>query len=110
MKRVPELRGLNDFRGKAILAMVPRALRALIVEDSRDDADLLIRELTRAGFEVTHRRVDTEDTFREALKETWEAVLCDYTLPSFSAPRALAVLKSLKLDLPFLIVSGAVGE
>ncbi len=86
-------------------------LRVLIVEDSEDDAALLVRELRRGGYTVRTERVETAAAMRAALeRDTWHVVLADYSLPAFSAPAALAVLKDLGLDVPFIIVSGAIGE
>ena len=86
-------------------------LRLLIVEDSVDDALLTVRELTRAGYEVTFERVETAAAMAAALKQhTWDLVLADYSLPQFSGIAALELLKSTGLDIPFLIVSGSIGE
>jgi PAS domain S-box-containing protein len=86
-------------------------LRVLIVEDAEDDADLVLRELRRGGYAPTSLRVETADAMTAALDDQeWDVVLADYSLPSFSAPAALAILKARGLDLPFIIVSGAVGE
>ncbi len=91
--------------------MMGRPLRALIVEDQHQDALLLVRELTRGGFDVTFERVDTADAMAAALtRDTWDLVISDYSLPRFSGPDALALVKSRQLDLPFIIVSGTVGE
>ena len=88
-----------------------QALRVLVIEDSRDDCDLILRELERGGYDISYLRVETADAMRAALREqTWDVVLSDFTLPTFSAPAALAVLKESGLDLPFIIVSGTVGE
>lgn len=82
-------------------------LRVLLVEDSEDDAELLLRELRRGGYEPAAQRVETEAGLRAALREEkWDIVLCDHALPSFSAPAALALLKQTGLDTPFLVVSG----
>lgn len=86
-------------------------LRVLIVEDSEDDALLNLRELRRGGYSVDYVRVDTSTAMKTALDEqTWDIVIADYTLPAFSAPEALKLLQSMKLDLPFIIVSGTIGE
>ncbi|MCC6750569.1 MAG: response regulator [Deltaproteobacteria bacterium] len=88
-----------------------KPLRALIVEDVEKDALLLVRELKRGGYDVTFERVDTADAMGDALaRRTWDVVLSDYSMPTFSAPQALAVVKAHSLDLPFIIVSGTVNE
>ncbi len=88
------------------------ALRVLIVEDSDDDAVLLRRELKRAGFEdLTWAQVQTADDFNATLQaQRWDVVLSDYKLPHFSAPAALDLLKQSGQDIPFIVVSGTVGE
>ena len=89
----------------------PTPLRALIVEDRAADADLILRELKRGGFVTTHERVETADALRAALdKQAWDIVLSDYYLPTFDAPGALAVLQASGYDVPFIVVSGSVGE
>ena len=91
--------------------MTLRPLRVLIVEDVERDAELLLGELKRGGFEVSSERVDTREAMVAALdRQTWDLVLSDYTLPHFSAPAALALVKERALDLPFIIVSATVGE
>lgn len=86
-------------------------LRVLIIEDSEDDTLVLVRELERAGYEPTFKRVDTADTMAAALDEQpWDLVIADYSMPSFSSPAALKLLKEKELDLPFIIVSGTIGE
>ncbi len=88
-----------------------RALAALIVEDVEDDALLLVRVLSRGGFEVRWKRVQTAAEMTEALAaETWDVVISDYGIPGFGAIAALRVLAERSLDLPFIIVSGVIGE
>lgn len=88
-----------------------KRLRALIIEDAVDDADLLLRELRRNGYKVTALRVDTAEAMRESLlNQEWDVILSDYSMPTFSAPAALKLLQDLKIDLPFIIISGTVGE
>jgi PAS domain S-box-containing protein len=90
---------------------VTKPLRALIVEDSERDADLLLQELRRGGFDVTFERVDTAEAMSAALeKQTWDIVFCDYSMPRLDAPSALSLMRGTGLDLPFIIVSGTVGE
>ncbi len=88
-----------------------RQLEALIVDDSPDDAALILRELTRAGYAVEHQRVDTREDMRLALGERrWQIVLCDYAMPSFSALQALSLVHQLGWSGPLLVVSGTIGE
>lgn len=87
-------------------------LRVLIIEDSEDDAELLAIALEQGGYNVIHQRVDTKVGMQIALQESepWHIVLADYSMPQFSAIAALEVLKDQGLDLPFVIVSGKIGE
>ena len=86
-------------------------LRVLIVEDSPADAELMLRELRRGGFAPIHERVDTAEAMRAALaRQMWDVVLSDFYLPSFDAPGALATLQGRGDDVPFIVVSGSVGE
>jgi signal transduction histidine kinase len=88
-----------------------RLLRMLIVEDSEDDTVLLVRELSGHGYVPIVERVETADDMRAALKRrSWDVVVSDYSMPSFSGPAALSVLKESRLDIPFIIVSGTIGE
>lgn len=88
-----------------------RLLRVLLVEDSEDDAMLLLRELRRGGYKPMFERVDTPAAMLNALsRERWELIICDYSMPHFSAPTALKLLQESGLDLPFIIVSATIGE
>jgi len=88
-----------------------KPIRVLIVEDSENDALLLVRELSRAGFEPEFDRVDTSEAMAAALAgQAWDLVISDYSMPHFNGLAALWVLKQSGLDLPFLIVSGNIGE
>jgi two-component system cell cycle sensor histidine kinase/response regulator CckA len=88
-----------------------KSLKVLHIEDRERDAALLIRHLNQAGYEIISHRVDTEHALRNALStQDWEIILCDYSMPKFSALAALGIVKSLKVDLPFIIISGTVGE
>ncbi len=90
---------------------MPIPLRVLIVEDSEDDAVLLSRELRRGGYELTYERVDTAAAMIAALKnQTWDIVFSDHSMPHFSGTEALAILRERGLDLPFIFVSGTIGE
>jgi diguanylate cyclase (GGDEF)-like protein/PAS domain S-box-containing protein len=90
--------------------MAAISLRLLILEDLPDDAELVVHQLRSAGFEPSWRRVDTEADFVAGLGEDLDLVLADYHLPGFDARRALQHLVDRRLDIPFIIVSGAVGE
>jgi len=86
-------------------------LRVLIVEDSADDAKLLLRELKRGGYAVTSERVDTAKDMRAALKKSeWDIVISDHQMPRFDSLAALKLVREQELDLPFIIVSGSIGE
>ena len=86
-------------------------LHLLIVEDSPEDAALIRRELERAGCAAACERVETEAALRQALAQSaWDAVLCDYTLPQFSGKMALQIVRETDADLPFIYVSGTIGE
>ncbi len=86
-------------------------LRALIVDDSERDAALLVRELQKAGFSTMFWRVDTAEGMDHALDQReWDVILCDYVMPSFSGLKALELLRRKGIDLPFIIVSGQIGE
>ncbi|HET6465419.1 MAG TPA: EAL domain-containing protein [Nitrospiria bacterium] len=88
-----------------------RPLRVLIVGDSEDDTEMLLRELRRGSYEPVYERVDTPDAMTAALnRKTWDIVLTDYTMPGFRKFAALTLLKESGLDLPFIIVSDGLGE
>jgi diguanylate cyclase (GGDEF)-like protein/PAS domain S-box-containing protein len=86
-------------------------LRVLCVDDSADDAELNVLALQRHGFSAESMRVDTRENAESALTgQAWDLILCDYSMPKFSAPDMLDLLRSLGTDTPVLIVSGAIGE
>jgi len=86
--------------------------RVLLIEDCSQDAFLTVRQLDRDGLKVEEcERVDSEDRMRAALSSsTWDFILCDYYLPSFDALAALALYKENGLDIPFIVLSGRIGE
>src|SRR3569832_918932 len=86
------------------------AIRALIVEDSEDDALLLVGYLQRANFCLEWQRLDTEAELLKALEQKWDIVFSDYSMPHFSGARALEVVKRHDPDIPFIFVSGTIGE
>src|ERR1700676_5690334 len=86
-------------------------LRVLIVEVDERDAALVLHEFRPCDYEVTYERVETPEAMTAALeRQPWDIVLCDFTLPRFSAPAALSLVKERALDIPFIIVSGTIGE
>ena len=86
-------------------------LSVLLVEDSASDAALVVRQLKRDGFEVAHIRVENAAQMRAALDErAWDIVLSDFNVPGFGAIPALKLLRELQLDIPFIVVSGVIGE
>ncbi len=90
---------------------MPNALRLLLVEDSEADAELLARELKRAGFAVECARVQTAAQVQAALdRGSWDIVVGDNSMPGFSGREALEIVRSRGLDIPFIFVSGTMGE
>jgi len=88
-----------------------KLLRVLIVEDSEDDAKLVLEELKQRGYNPVHRRVETPEEMKAALRQNdWDVVLSDYMMPRFSVPEAMDLIKKAGLDIPFIIVSGNIGE
>ncbi|MES2309860.1 MAG: response regulator [Verrucomicrobiota bacterium] len=85
-------------------------LRVLIVEDSVNDAELVIRELRQSGYQTDWKRVETEDDFTAALELMPDLIISDYTMPQFNGMRAFEILKEKNLPIPFIFVSGTLGE
>ncbi len=89
---------------------MPTSLNLLLLEDSPADAELIIEMLREAGFELTFRRVDSKDAYLRELDQPPDFILSDFSMPQFTAPDALQLMKERGLDLPFIIVSGCMGE
>ena len=90
---------------------MPTALRALLVEDSEDDALLIVRELRRGGYDVNFERVDGREAMLRAIgTQQWDLVVCDYSMPNFSGTDALQLLRESGSQAPFIFVSGTIGE
>ncbi len=88
-----------------------KQLNVLIVEDSLDDALLLVDDLKRGGYDLEYERVDTARDMRAALdRKSWDLVIADYSMPWFSGLSALRILKEKREDVPFIVVSGTIGE
>ena len=86
-------------------------LRVLIVEDVEDDAELLVQELRSKGYDPLYERVDTQKAMLEALdRQEWDIIICDYSMPGFNAISALKLMHKIHNDLPFILVSGTIGE
>ncbi|HVM49779.1 MAG TPA: PAS domain S-box protein [Candidatus Acidoferrum sp.] len=86
-------------------------LQVLIIEDSADDALLLAQELKSGGLEAVCERVETEAALKAALGlRKWDVIICDYSMPELSGPEALAIYRQTGLDVPFISISGCVGE
>jgi len=101
---------MNHHQGEGEVEM-SKPLRALIVEDSEDDALLLVNELQRGDYAPIYERVETAEAMTAALKkQVWDIILSDYSMPHFSAPDSLRLLQQSGLDLPFIVISGTIGE
>ena len=88
-----------------------KPVKILIVEDSEDDAKLALRALRRGGFDPTYRRVQTAVDLEAALaQERWDAVISDFNMPGFTGMDALRIFRSTGLDIPFILISGTIGE
>jgi len=93
------------------LYIVSQALRLLLIEDSEDDALLLLRALRKGGYDMIVERVDTPEGVRGALdRHQWDLVISDYVIPGFGGLEALKLVQEKGLDVPFIIVSGQIGE
>ena len=90
--------------------MDKKPLRVLLAEDNPSDAELILRELGRAGFKPNWHRVDTEESYASKLDPSLDIILSDYAMPQFSGLRALEILRQRQFDIPFIIVSGTIGE
>ena len=92
-------------------AVAERALRVLLIEDSDDDAFLLLRRFRLAGYAVHSRQVCLPDEMYAAIgSETWDLILCDHRMPGFDAMAALKLVQQAGRDIPFIIVSGQIEE
>ena len=86
-------------------------LRALIIEDSEEDCALLLRRLRQGGYDVSHQRVDTAEALQNLLREDeWDCVISDFSMPGFSGISALKIVREKDPDVPFIFVSGTIGE
>jgi len=89
----------------------PPTLRVLIVEDSEDDAELIVRLIRKGGYTVHYERIQAPEQMKNALdNKQWDFIISDYKMPNFSGIKALEILKEYNLDIPFILVSGTIGE
>ena len=92
-------------------AAAPKPLKVLVIEDSEVDALLLVEQLRAGGYAPDARRVDNAEDLMEALeKQAWDVIFSDHSMPRFSSTEALEIVRSSALDVPFIIVSGVIGE
>jgi PAS domain S-box-containing protein len=96
-------RGGNPIKNKS--------LRVLIIDDSENDALLIISALKKGGYNPLYERVETAASMKKSLREKrWDVILCDYKMPKFNAPLAISLLKKKNIDTPVIIISGVTGE
>jgi signal transduction histidine kinase len=101
----------RSTRPERLLEDARPVVRLLCVEDSPDDFELIVREIERGGYRAAAVRVDTREGLEQALDQgPWDVVLSDYAMPHFSGEKALEIVKARGVDVPFIIVSGTVGE
>ena len=85
-------------------------LRVLFIEDSDDDTTLQVRLLRQGGYEVSYERVETPDALSAALEKKWDIIISDYSMPHFKGTDALKFVRQKGQDVPFIFVSGTIGE
>ncbi|MBS0633014.1 MAG: PAS domain S-box protein [Verrucomicrobia bacterium] len=90
--------------------MSARPIKILLLEDNPADAELILRHIRDAGFDVECQRIDSEAAYKERLKLNFDLILSDFQMPQFDALRALALLQQADLDIPFILISGTIGE
>src|SRR5712664_3647026 len=97
--------------GRVVLGHMAEPLRILVAEDSETDAELVQRELKRGGLDFQSRRVQTEADFRRELDEFQpHLVISDFSMPQFNGRQALAIARESRADIPFIFISGTIGE
>ncbi|MET0263280.1 MAG: response regulator, partial [Rariglobus sp.] len=87
-----------------------KTLKILFVEDNPIDAELVLRQLRRDGVTLDVKRVDTEADFAASLSPELDLILSDYDLGSFNGLRALEIIKERDIEIPFILISGTIGE
>src|ERR1043166_702076 len=113
MRRFPIVLGRSvrdEPANRSPRSQMKRTLAILLLEDSAADAILIVRELQRLPFPFECKRVETEADYLAALESKPDVILADYKLPRFGGHDALRLLQERKLDIPFIIISGMIGE
>ncbi len=87
-----------------------QSLKILLLEDRPTDAELVIYELKRSGYQIETQRVDTREAYQRAIQEPLDIILADYSLPQFNAMQALRILQETNLDIPFIVITGTISE
>jgi len=88
-----------------------KPIKILVMEDSEDETLLIVREIQRGGYVTTFERVETGAAMSAALKnQEWDIIIADYNLPHFGTAEALKIFKNSGMDIPFIVVSGSIGE
>src|SRR3989440_10511611 len=106
-----EARRFDNPGWEGVLGHMAEPLKILLAEDSESDAELVQRELKRGGLDFQSRRVQTEADFRRELDEVQpHLVISDFSMPQFSGPKALAIARESRGDIPFVFISGTIGE
>ena len=85
-------------------------LKLLVIEDSETDAELLARAIRKGGYDISYQRVDTREGLQASLQESWDLVISDHSMPGFSGVAALKMVREKQTDMPFIFVSGTIGE
>ena len=101
---------MNDTEQVTVPNSMAEPLRVLLLEDQETDAELMVRELKRAGFNPQWERIDTEQQFLDRLDDPCDLILSDNTLPAFNALAALTYLRERRIDVPVVIVSGSIEK
>src|SRR5882724_6097738 len=102
--------GAAQAAGTGVTRLMTTPLNILFVEDNSHDVELVLGELQRAGFDPRWKRVETEPDFLAELNHAPDIILSDYSMPQFTGLRAAEVLQASGLNIPFILISGTVGE
>ena len=92
------------------LIMENKIIKVLLIEDSIDDADLILFELEKSGFIIDYARVEDSESLKEIIKKDWDIIISDYAMHGFNGIEALEIVRSVDTNIPFLLASGTIGE